>query len=161
MKKIKSSEKKGGLPNDIVFLKKTADGFRFKVDGNIYSPDAVKSTCYVFSDRCYVFIKNKTKNRYEIEMRFKQKGDVRELVGEFYNELLGNILRKSVSKYNKKIREYIVAKALFSAVDEDVISEKTSRKTSKKSRAKSSSAEFETDPLGIAMPWEEKYGKKK
>ncbi|MFH1671468.1 MAG: hypothetical protein ABH889_01680, partial [Candidatus Portnoybacteria bacterium] len=53
-------------------------------------------------------------------------------------------------KSNKKIRDYVVSQALLSAIGEEAISQEEEKDEMK----------YEDDPLGIAVPWEEKYGGK-
>src|SRR3989339_902529 len=95
---------------------------KIKLDIGIYPLEAVYAACYMFIDRVYIYLED--------------------INGEFLNELLHCVYRINIAKNNKKIREYIVEKALFSAIsqsdnEDDLIFD---------------------DPLGIAIPWEEKYG---
>ncbi len=71
------------------------------------------------------------------------------LIGEFKNELLNYVLRLSIAKNTGKIRDAIVERALFSALSPQETGKKGAEEV------------FEEDPLGIALPWEEKYGKEK
>jgi len=52
-----------------------------------------------------------------------------------------------MTKSNQKIREFIIGQALVSAVGNNNIIQKNEM-------------EYEDDPLGILMPWEDKYQKK-
>ena len=54
-------------------------------------------------------------------------------------------VRINLTKSNRKLREFIVSQALFSAVSGQEITEDESE------------FKYEDDPLGIAVPWEEKY----
>ena len=96
------------------------------------------------------FLKNKPFGRVEISFKGKKKLTnkfLNKLKGEFLNELLNYTVRINLSKHNHKIREYIIGRALLSAVgtQEDL---------------QENELKYQNDPLGIAVPWEEKYGNK-
>jgi len=115
----------------------------------IYPLEAVYGASYVFIDRAYLFLDGDPKKEIKIYIKGKKKmtpKELKDLAGEFNNELLNYTLRENVSKNTKKIREYIVERALFSALRSEEDEDEES---------------IENDPLGIAVPWEEKYGKKK
>ena len=115
----------------------------------IYPLEAVYGASYVFIDRAYLFLDGDPKKEIKIYIKGKKKmtpKELKDLAGEFNNELLNYTLRENVAKNTKKIREYIVERALFSALRSEEDEDEES---------------IENDPLGIAVPWEEKYGKKK
>ncbi|OGF25914.1 His-Xaa-Ser system protein HxsD [Candidatus Falkowbacteria bacterium RIFOXYB2_FULL_34_18] len=117
---------------------------KIKLDIGIYPLEAVYAACYMFIDRVYIYLEDINEKK-QIFLQFKakeEKLDMEVIKGEFLNELLHCVYRINIAKNNKKIREYIVEKALFSAIsqsdnEDDLIFD---------------------DPLGIAIPWEEKYG---
>ena len=127
---------------------------KVRVDLNIYPLEAIYGAAYVFVDRVYIFLDTCQENKIEIFFRAKENSSLDELEkieGEFMNELLNYTLRLKLSESNKKIREYVVEQALFSALGrEEGILKNIEEKF-----------EFEDDPLGIAIPWEDKYGNKK
>ena len=117
------------------------------VNEDVYSLEAVYGASFVFVDRVYVYL---DKNEIGLIVRLKGKKVLNEkeldaIAGEFMNELLNYSLRVSLAENNKKIRELIVSQAICSAVG-----------VSKKGE---SGFKYEDDPLGIAIPWEDKYGK--
>jgi len=119
----------------------------------IYPLEAIYGACYVFIDRAYLFLDGYPKKEIKVSIMGKQElklKDLEKIAGEFKNELLNYTLRLSIAKNTRKIRETIVERALFSALprDEEIALEKEDKT-------------FEEDPLGIAVPWEEKYKKKK
>ncbi|MFA6988443.1 MAG: His-Xaa-Ser system protein HxsD [Candidatus Gastranaerophilaceae bacterium] len=119
-----------------------------KLKQSIYPLEAIYGASYVFINRAYIYID--TKDEGEIEISLKGKKELnhqkkRELEGEFMNELLNYVQRINISKNTKKMRESIIDRALYSAINEEC----------------PCGDEFELDdPLGIAIPWEEKYGDK-
>jgi len=123
------------------------------LNSKIYPLEAILNACYTFIDRAYIFLDSDSK-RGQIKVSIKGKHRLSEkqlesLHGEFMNELLHCALRCAISKNNKKIREYIIGRALYSVLptsDLFTASEKL---------------DYQEDPLGITKTWEEKYGKKK
>jgi len=122
----------------------------------IYPLEAIYGTCYVFIDRAYLFLDGNPEKGIKVFLKGKEglnPKELEKLVGEFKNELLNYTLRLSIAKNTKKIRETIVERALFSAL---------SRKEMAIEEEEGEEEEvFKEDPLGIAIPWEKKYGKKK
>lgn len=124
-----------------------------KLSSKIYPVEAILNACYQFIDRAYIFLDSDPKGT-QVKVSFKDKsGDSKKhlevLKGEFMNELLHSALRYEVSKNNKKIREYIVGRALYSVLPSlDTVSS-------------NDKINYKEDPLGIAKPWEKKYGKQK
>ena len=115
----------------------------------IYNLEAILSTCYTFIDRAYIFLDSDTKGeKVTVSLKGKKRlssKKIEQLKGELMNELLHFSLRHKVNKNNRKIREFIVSRAIYSALPD-------------------SGEKFDSDlddPLGIAIPWEEKYGKAK
>jgi len=122
------------------------------IDPTIYSLEAIYSAAYIFIDKAYLFLEKGPKNQVAVSIKGKEKltlKELKDLSGEFHNELLNCALRDKISKNNQKIREYVVARALMSAAEEE---NKPLMKTKKEV--------WQKDTLGIAIPWEEKYGNK-
>lgn len=117
-----------------------------KLKQDIYPLEAICGASYVFIDKAYIYIDSKKKGEYEVRIKGKEKltsKKLTEIEGEFMNELLNYVQRLNISKSTGKIREYIVERALYSAVNEE---------------GPAKDDDVLDDPLGIAIPWEEKYG---
>jgi len=75
---------------------------------------------------------------------------LRQLGGDFANELTNQALRATLDESGRKIREYIIAKSHFfhdqGGQDIQSLLDATMLEA------------FDDDPLDIAVPWEEKYG---
>ncbi|MDD4996427.1 MAG: His-Xaa-Ser system protein HxsD [Patescibacteria group bacterium] len=115
------------------------------LDSKIYPLEAIYQTCNIFLDRAYIFLDSKSSGKIEVFLKSKEKISEKQLSslrGEFLNELLNSALRLEIAKRNKNIREAIIGQALLSASNDE-------------------KSNFQDDPLGIAVPWEEKYGKQK
>ena len=124
------------------------------VNSQLYPLEAIYGAAYVFLDRAYLFLDGNPKGQIVVSLGGKEKltkKQLKDLAGEFCNELLNYALRDKISKNNQKIREYIVARALLSTEKE------APKKETKKELPKE---EWQKDTLGIALPWEEKYRKK-
>lgn len=129
---------------------------KISLDSRIYNLEVILNTCYQFIDHAYIFL-DTALNGKKIIVFLKNKQKKLSLVageqlkGEFENELLFWSLRRSVSNNNKKIREYIVGHALLASLSASDLGFVSSNKK----------PDYTEDPLGIAVPWEEKYGSKK
>jgi His-Xaa-Ser system protein HxsD len=82
------------------------------VDETLYGRGAVLRTCYVFTDRCYVFISRHDSERLSVRLTAKAGcGDFQAVAGEFSNTLLDYQLREEIARETVTLRELIVAKA--------------------------------------------------
>lgn len=148
------------------------------VDSKIYPLQAVYAASYTFTDRAYVEVSGKASRKIGVTLTGKNEGALNfsRIKGEFMNELLHHALRLKIADSNRKIREYIVTQALFSAqpaqeqtgantakpqakqtADQDEKLEKEIEKLLKEVEKE----DYKKDPLGIAVPWEEKFSKAK
>ncbi len=138
---------------------KGSDIFCLQVSQKIYPIDVVMDTCFVFIDRYYIFL-DLDKGKIVINLKPKEgvsRGEIKDISGEFSNELLNQAIRKKINAQHSKIREYIVSKALFSA---DLIRDFSGDEFLEE-EFEEIDDDYLDDPLQIAVPWEEKYGKNK
>jgi His-Xaa-Ser system protein HxsD len=87
------------------------------VNTDIYSTEALFRVCYLFTDRCYLFLSHGEESSV-IKVRFTRKSDnsdMNEIAGEFSNELVNQKVRLDVAAETKQIRELIVAQAFAEA----------------------------------------------
>ena len=122
----------------------TQNKLRFTIDLGAYELESVYQAAYAMLDRLYFFFDKKSAGTLVAEIKPKMKlsaGGLEALKGEFFNELLNSELRMTVARRTRKIREALIAQALIGATAEK--------------------ADYTKDPLGISLPWEEKYGRKK
>jgi His-Xaa-Ser system protein HxsD len=128
------------------------------LDAGLYPIEVLYGAAFVLLDRAYVLLdrdgEEGRNSRYLVHLRAKSPLDeagLRALAGEFGNELLTQALRRLIVKQNGNLIEDITTRALAGAAggsapvdfleDDDGL-------------------DFLDDPLGIAVPWEEKYHKK-
>lgn len=120
-----------------------------------YPEEVITLSCYKFLDEFYFkFSGDSKKMVVEVLTRNdEKKADKKSFEKDFYTELNHNLVRLHVARDNKKLREMIVFQSFFSALPE----EEKERTVLKEKKIKKSNFKFK-DPLGIAVPWEEKYG---
>lgn len=131
-------------------MKKIKNKIDFSLDLKTYPLEAIYLATYLFLDRFYIFLDSPSPQKIKVSLKKKNGvsvGKGEDIRGEFSNELLNATLRLKIAKLNKKVREAIIGQALLSSLGEVT--------------AKENEDSFQEDPLGIATPWEEKYGKKK
>lgn len=125
----------------------------FNINTKIYSLTAIYQTAYLFLDKVYIFLDGQPDKEIKVFFKAKDNTPLKELektAGEFYNELLNQLLRERINQANDRIREYIVSQALYSAVPSEV-----------DELLKEVEEDWQEDPLGIAQPWQEKETKLK
>lgn len=109
-----------------------------------YSLEAVYQAAYAMLDRLYFRFDRPSQSELLAVIKAKpgvSPASLPELRDEFFNELLNSELRVMIAKRSRKIREALIAQALIGASSEK--------------------PDFVDDFMGIATPWEEKYGGKK
>ncbi len=130
------------------------------LDNGVYPLDVVYGAAYALIDRCYVLLDKDGDGRGSrmlVHLRGKKPLDeagLQALSGEFGNELLSQALRRKIIKQNGAIIEEIVTTAIAgaagAAMPTDFVVEE-----------EDDDLDFLDDPLGIAVPWEEKFKKDK
>lgn len=156
------------------------NSIRWTLNPDVYAPrDIIYQAAYVFIDRAYLWLDLDKQGRILVTLRGKTPLSAEELSalnGEFANELLHQRLRWQLGEQNKRLRELIVAKALFAAARPKEMEElqdkllKAAEATPLRPWADSSKEErdeldallndiereFADDPASIAVPWDEK-----
>lgn len=131
------------------------------LDISLYPIDVVYGAAYVFIDRCFVLLDKqesggKGVSRHLVHLRGKtplSAAQLQAFAGEFSNELLSQALRRKIVKANQKIIEEITTQAIAGAAGGTLPSDFLD--------ASDADMDFLDDPLGIAVPWEDKFKKKK
>ena len=124
---------------------------KLEVDEKIFPRPVAVSAAYLFLDRCYVRLESAPRRRIVVQLKGKKKlskARLTVLADEFENELLHQLIRHQVAEKTNQLREVIVGRALFSA---EPAEEETQPEAGE-------DLDYLDDPLGIAVPWEEKYG---
>lgn len=143
------------------------------VHKTLYPADVLFGTAFGFLDRAYLHldVQDADRIKVEIEARPGTRFALDELVGEFKNELVNQALRHKLAKQTEKVRTMIVGRAIAEAIPLEGTTAAPAQpaapalpdlppEVAKLLAEEEDSLDFLDDPLGIAVPWEEKYGKK-
>jgi len=134
------------------------------VDPEIYSKDALMAAAFTFIDRAYIFLDKSDTGQLQVHLRWKEKNKLPELArleGEFSNELLTQDIRGQLAESNQELLSAIIGHSLASAeVATNPVEEVPQFDLSELEALELDDEPFD-DPLGIAVSWEEKYGKNK
>jgi len=125
---------------------------RIQVDEKLFPREVVVSAAYMFLDRCYVRLEQAPRRQVLVQIKGKKKlskNQLANLAEEFENELLHQLIRRQVAERTEGLREVIVGRALFSAEPAEAEAAEDEPQED---------MDYLDDPLGIAVPWEEKYG---
>ncbi|NMC71411.1 MAG: hypothetical protein GYA57_15280 [Myxococcales bacterium] len=134
-----------------------ANGVEVTLDEAVFPRPVGLAAAYRFIDRCYVLVETRPGKRLSVRLESKEPtapAERKALAGEFRNELLHQLVRRQVAERTDGLRAAIVGRALLSA--DDALAAEASAPA-----AASDPLDFQDDPLGIAVPWEEKYGGKR
>jgi His-Xaa-Ser system protein HxsD len=142
------------------------------VDLSVYPLEPTMGAAYVFLDRCYVFLDKLPDGKVRVALTGKPgctEDALAVVAGEFRNELLSQALRHQVGLRHEKLRELLLARALFGAApqlehgdddDEDAADDSEEAMWKALEELPDGDEAFLDDPLGIAVSWEERFGHK-
>lgn len=125
------------------------------VNQRMYPLEAIYAAAYVYVDKCYVFLTKEEGQDIGVRLRSKPettKKEFERIAGEFENELLNHALRLKVAKRTEKLRDAIVHRALYSSMPGSAGGGLDLELPAQ------DGMDYLDDPLGIAVPWEEKFG---
>lgn len=147
---------------------KNKEGIKIAINAKVYPLEAIYAAAYVFLDKAYIFLEGDPAKKIFVNIKSKEEDGPsveKKIKGEFLNELINCGLRQKISEKNSKLREYIVGAALLgasgklnvfpaSAQDED---EAECDCSGEDGESTEEDLKWEDDPLGIAVPWEDKF----
>ncbi len=145
------------IPAGLVALDLGEAAVQLHVDAALYPLQAIYGAAYIFIDRCYVFLERAPGLGDPVRVTLTAKGGqadagaLRALVGEFANELLSCAWRHQITQDNRVLLETVTMQAIAGAMGPPSLDDLSNFDFSDQG--------FD-DPLGIAMSWEEKHGKK-
>ena len=128
------------------------DHISFEVEENLYPLEAIYGACYLFLEKCFVYLSRPRPEVVGVRLTARQPSTPAQLdalAGEFGNELLSQSTRLRLAQSTARIREYYTAAALRAAASAPSVDELL---------AELESEELLEDPLEIMVPWEEKHG---
>ena len=143
------------MSEQVQVTSQTQDGVvRLSFDETIYPRDAVFGAAYVLIDRAFVHLDHEA-GKLIVSVRPKPGAalDAAAIAGEFENEALAQAWRREIIQENRALIEDISARAVGGAAGAPGLDDLLDASMGDLGDA------FD-DPLGIAVSWEEKYGKK-
>jgi His-Xaa-Ser system protein HxsD len=98
-------------------LKSSEGELAIPVDLRVYTQAVLFRVCYLFTDRCYLFLEpDKTLSVVIVHLSSKSStDDLAGIAGEFANELINQRVREDIARETRPIRELIVAQAFAEA----------------------------------------------
>lgn len=139
---------------------KKPENIVLKLNTRIYPQEVIIETCYRFLDRAYLYLdmeRDKVISVYFKTKDIRKNKELHRIKDEFLNDLIYANVRHIVHRNNNKITEYIVKKALYSVMVSESEKERLLDKYLDKEGIDAQLPQ--EDPLGIAVPWEEKHAK--
>lgn len=127
------------------------------INPKLYALETIYSAGYVFLDRAYILLDGDPKKDILVKLKPKEKEDLKKLGLEFFNELINYADYQKRAEQTKKIREMLLERALITN-DPSVI--QNNEEFEDNLDDLEDDEDYLDDPEGIAIPWEEKYGKK-
>jgi len=144
-----------------------------RIKKDLFSKKAVIAASYILMEKSYVMFDDDEKF-YLIFLKPKENYELEKLAWEFYTKLVEQEALFTHQQETEKIREEIIDQALSNYVEpEEVEMEEEAANQQEQIKEDVDKAMytfrvgderpveelFVEDPLGIAKPWEEKYGK--
>lgn len=145
-----------GFPPEVVSVDLDARSVTLLLDAALYPLGALHAASYVFLDRCFLLLDAPDSAHLQVTLTWKRVSEdeaaLERLVGEFCNELLSCAWRARIADDSRAVIEIVTARALAGALGAPSLDDL---------EAFDFGDEPLDDPLGIALSWEDKYGKKK
>lgn len=88
----------------------------FYINENIYPIDVVMKTSYIFIENFYIFFDYEQEHVIIVSFKSKNGASKEEMsgyIGEFFNEMLNQLIRVDIFNKTKNIRQIILARALY------------------------------------------------
>jgi len=127
------------------------------LDEGVFPRPVGLAAAYRFLERCYVQLERRPQQRLHVRLKGKERLAESALLGlgeEFCNEVVHQLVRHQVSERTEQLRAVLVGRALLSAEPEQAADAAAPPESW-------SGLDYLEDPLGIAVPWEEKHGDKR
>ena len=128
----------------------------FKIKKELYSKVILFRTSYTFIGKYYIYLDEDEKD-WIVYLDSKEDSSVKELKrlkGEFLNNLINESFRDLLIDKTKNTKEMIIARALYGA-DNSIMDKEEC--TDDYSYIEDNMDNYIEDPLGIAVPWEDKH----
>jgi len=159
--------------NNLYTIYKDSNVVEVRVKKDLFSKKAVIAASYILMGKSYVMFDDNEKF-YLIFLKPKENYDLEKLAWEFYTKLIEQEALFAHQQQTENIREMIINQALSNYIEPEEIKmeeEAVVQQEQIKNEVNKAMYSFRVgnerpleelfveDPLGIAKPWEEKYGK--
>jgi His-Xaa-Ser system protein HxsD len=143
------------MSEQVLVTSQAQDGIvRLSFDEALYPRDAILGAAYVLMDRAFVHLDHDgAKILVSVRAKPGVALDAPAIAGEFENEALAQAWRREIIQENRALIESTTARAVGGAAGPPGLDDLLDASLGDLGDA------FD-DPLGIAVSWEEKYGKK-
>ena len=84
----------------------------YKIDLKIYPLEVIYRTCYSFTDKYYLCIKESPKNTVIVNIKSQNEENQNDVEGRFGNALIDFATRWSINKETSEIRNTLIKSAL-------------------------------------------------
>ena len=128
---------------------------KIKLNVEIYPLVVIQKTVSNYLENMYVKLEKEDKNILVKLFLKDNKENIKELVGDFYNELLAEALRYNIGIETKEIRELIVGRALYTTCIE--LDENREEKAEDDMTTEKTFQKKEYNLEDIAVNWFDKY----
>jgi His-Xaa-Ser system protein HxsD len=123
---------------------------RLRLPPRLVALDDVYGACYVLLARAFIRLEDDD-GAVVVRLKPREPGVAAEsLADELASELVNQRVRRQLARQHTRLREMIVGRALFGAGVESLPEVEAAP-------ALAGGADWMSDPLGIAVPWEERY----
>ncbi|MBO06189.1 MAG: hypothetical protein QF917_00235 [Candidatus Woesearchaeota archaeon] len=129
------------------------DSVLLNINPELYNLETIYSAAYVFLDKAFIILDGDPKKEVIVKLKPKKSRDLEKLGHDFFNELINYADYQKRAEKTKKIRETIMQRALIT--NENIGQDEVSNDLLNELE----DDDLLDDPEGIAIPWEEKYGK--
>jgi len=159
--------------NNLYIIHHDSNVVEVKVKKELFSKKSIIAASYILMEKSYVMFDDDEKS-YLIFLKPKENYDLEKLAWEFYTKLVEQEALFMHQEQTEKIREEIIDQALSNYIEPEEVEmeeEAASQEGQIKEEVDKAMYSFRVgeerpieelfveDPLGIAKPWEEKYGK--
>ena len=141
-----------GIPPNVEIKENQVD---ISVNPKLYPLEAVYSAAYVFMDRAYIVLDGDPEEKIIVRITPKPGASPENIGSEFNNELLNYAEYLTRARETKNLRETLLQRAIITN-DPGAVEQAAGKEIDFEDSAEDDSFD---DPEGIAIPWEEKYGK--
>jgi His-Xaa-Ser system protein HxsD len=148
----------GGYMEDSSNSDASSNQITVRVNPKLYPLEAVYSAAYVFMDKAYIVLDGDPQKEILVKIKLKPGCSAEDIKGEFNNELLNYADYLARASNTKEIREMFLERAIIT--NDPRMAEPEAPDEGLFENVDDGDEDFLDDPDGIAIPWEEKYGKK-